>query len=94
MVAHDLRSPLSGISGISKMMLADDKVVEDNKEMFRLIEQSAESALRLISDLMHTNINSVEQYHFNPIELNKLVHQILQILVFTAKEKNIQSVRK
>jgi signal transduction histidine kinase len=88
-VAHDLRSPLSGISGISKMMLADDKVVEDNKEMFRLIEQSAESALRLISDLMHTNINSVEQYHFNPIELNKLVHQILQILVFTAKEKNI-----
>ena len=89
MVAHDLRSPLSGISGISKMMLADDKVVEDNKEMFRLIEQSAESTLRLISDLMHTNINSVEQYHFNPIELNKLVHQILQILVFTAKEKNI-----
>ena len=88
-VAHDLRSPLSGISGISKMMLADDKVVEDNKEMFRLIEQSAESTLRLISDLMHTNINSVEQYHFNPIELNKLVHQILQILVFTAKEKNI-----
>lgn len=88
-VAHDLRSPLSGISGISKMMLADDKVVEDNKEMFRLIEQSAESTLRLISDLMHTNINSVEQYHFNAIELNKLVHQILQILVFTAKEKNI-----
>ena len=88
-VAHDLRSPLSGISGISKMMLADDKVVEDNKEMFRLIEQSAESTLRLISDLMHTNINSVEQYQFQDIELNKLVHQILQLLVFTAKEKNI-----
>lgn len=88
-VAHDLRSPLSGISGISKMMLADEKVVEDNKEMFRLIEQSAESTLRLISDLMHTNISSAEQYHFNAIELNKLVHQILQILVFTAKEKNI-----
>ncbi|MDP3394888.1 sensor histidine kinase KdpD [Sediminibacterium sp.] len=88
-VAHDLRSPLSGISGISKMMLADDKVVEDNKEMFRLIEQSAESTLRLITDLMHTNINSAEQYQFQEIELNKLVQQILQILVFTAKEKNI-----
>lgn len=88
-VAHDLRSPLSGISGISKMMLADEKVVEDNKEMFRLIEQSAESTLRLITDLMHTNINSAEQYQFQEIELNKLVQQILQILVFTAKEKNI-----
>ena len=88
-VAHDLRSPLSGIAGISKMMLADDKVVEDNKEMFKLIEQSAESTLRLINDLMHTNINSVEQYQFQDIELNKLVQQILQMLVFTAKEKNI-----
>lgn len=88
-VAHDLRSPLSGIAGISKMMLADDKVVEDNKEMLKLIEQSAESTLRLINDLMHTNINSVEQYQFQDIELNKLVQQILQMLVFTAKEKNI-----
>lgn len=88
-VAHDLRSPLSGIAGISKMMLADDKVVEDNKEMFKLIEQSAESTLRLINDLMHTNINSVDQYQFQEIELNKLVQQILQMLVFTAKEKNI-----
>jgi len=88
-VAHDLRSPLSGIAGISKMMLADDKVVEDNKEMFKLIEQSAESTLRLINDLMHTNINSVEQYQFQEIDMNKLVQQILQMLVFTAKEKNI-----
>lgn len=88
-VAHDLRSPLSGISGISKMMLSDDKVVEDNKEMFRLIEQSAESTLRLITDLMHTNINAADQYQFQDFELNKLVHQSLQLLVFTAKEKNI-----
>jgi signal transduction histidine kinase len=71
------------------MMLADANVVEDNKEMFRLIEQSAESTLRLITDLMHTNINSAEQYQFQEIELNKLVQQILQILVFTEKEKNI-----
>jgi signal transduction histidine kinase len=71
------------------MMLADANVVEDNKEMFRLIEQSAESTLRLITDLMHTNINSAEQYQFKEIELNKLVQQILQILVFTEKEKNI-----
>lgn len=88
-VAHDLRSPLSGISGISKMMLADDKLIDSTKEMFKLIEHSAESTIRLISDLMQTNINSADQYQFKPIELNKLLRQSLQILVFTAKEKNI-----
>jgi signal transduction histidine kinase len=88
-VAHDLRSPLSGISGISKMMLADDKLTDSTKEMFKLIEHSAESTIRLISDLMQTNINSADQYQFKPIELNKLLRQSLQILVFTAKGKNI-----
>jgi signal transduction histidine kinase len=88
-VAHDLRSPLSGISGISKIMLTDDTTNEHSKEMFRLIEQNAESTLRLINDLMQTNINSVEQYQFQEISLNKLLQQSLQILVFTAKEKQI-----
>ncbi len=88
-VAHDLRSPLSGILGISKMMLADDKLLDSTKDMFELIEHSAESTIRLISDLMQTNINSVDQYQFKPIELNKLLSQSLQMLVFTAKEKNI-----
>lgn len=88
-VAHDLRSPLSGISGISKIMLADNRGVENSKEMFRLIEQSAESTLRLISDLMQTNLNSVEDYQPKVIELNKLVQESLQMLVFSAKEKEI-----
>jgi signal transduction histidine kinase len=88
-VAHDLRSPLSGISGISKIMLIDEKVPNESKEMFRLIEQSAESTLRLISDLMQTNLNSIDDYQPKAIELNKILHQSLQMLVFSAKEKEI-----
>lgn len=38
---------------------------------------------------MQTNINSADQYQFQPIELNKLVAQSLQMLAFTVKEKNI-----
>ncbi|WP_439507020.1 sensor histidine kinase [Sediminibacterium sp.] len=88
-VAHDLRSPLSGIAGISKMMISDDNISENSKEMFSLIEQNASSTLRLINDLMQTNISSVDQYQFEEIELNKLIQHSLQILVFTAKEKQI-----
>lgn len=89
-VAHDLRSPLSGISGISKMMLMDEKLDENSKEMFQLIEQSASSSLRLIGDLMQTNISVEEHYQFKPIEFNKLIRQSLQILYFTANEKGIE----
>lgn len=88
-VAHDLRTPLSGISGISKIMISDANVPESSKDMFRLVDQSAESSLRLISDLMQTNMHSIEQYHIQQITLNTLVKQTLQILVFTAKEKEI-----
>ncbi len=88
-VAHDLRSPLNGISGISKMMLSDDNLIDSSKELLKLIEQSAESTLRLISDLMETNITLLDHYNFQLIDLNKLVNQSLQILVFTAKEKSI-----
>lgn len=89
-VAHDLRSPLSGISGISKLMLMDEKLDDNSKEMFQLIEQSASSSLRLIGDLMQTNISVEEQYHFKQVDLNKLIRQSLQILFFTAKEKGIE----
>lgn len=88
-VAHDLRSPLSGISGISKMMLMDEKLDDNSKEMFQLIDQSASSSLRLIGDLMQTNISVEEHYHFKQVDLNKLISQSLQILFFTAKEKGI-----
>lgn len=89
-VAHDLRSPLSGISGISKLMLTDEKLDDNSKEMFQLIEQSASSSLRLIGDLMQTNISVEEHYQFKQVDLNKLIRQSIQILSFTAKEKQIE----
>ena len=72
------------------MMLTDDKIDENSREMFQLIEQSASSSLRLIGDLMQTNISVEEHYHFKQVELNKLIHQSLQILFFSAKEKGIE----
>ncbi|BDQ10821.1 sensor histidine kinase [Sediminibacterium sp. TEGAF015] len=89
-VAHDLRSPLSGISGISRMMLTDENLDDNSKEMFQLIEQSASSSLRLIGDLMQTNMSVDEYYQLKHIELNKLIRQSLQILFYTAKEKGIE----
>lgn len=88
-VAHDLRSPLSGISGISKVMLADNNVPDESKEMFKLIEQSAESTLRLINELLQTNINSIDQYQFQVLSINQLLKDSIQILSFAAKEKDI-----
>ena len=71
-------------------MLMDEKLDENSKEMFQLIEQSASSSLRLIGDLMQTNISVEEHYQFKPIEFNKLIRQSLQILYFTANEKGIE----
>ncbi len=57
-VSHEIRTPLNAIVGFSRL-LADPRVPEKNKKEFiRYIEQSSESLLRLINDIL--DISKIE----------------------------------
>ena len=88
-VAHDLRSPISNISSLSKLILQDIQTEEEKKELLKMIEYSSDRSLNLINDLLHTNSSILQSMILQPVDLNQLLRQCHQMLVFRANEKNI-----
>ncbi|MGF1666475.1 MAG: sensor histidine kinase [Acidimicrobiia bacterium] len=54
MVAHELRSPLTGITGFTQLLHSDWKVMDDDQiqEFLGLVNGQAEELMRLIDDLL------------------------------------------
>jgi signal transduction histidine kinase len=89
-VAHDLRSPISNIASISKMMLADNRLEKEQNELLKLIEYSSDSSLYLINELLQNNNIILQPYLVNEVNMNPLIFQWLQSIRFRANEKKIR----
>lgn len=88
-VAHDLRSPISNISGITKLMQLDEISTEEKEKFLRLIEHSSHTALDLINELLQ---HSDAQVRFNLLKhtaINQLIMSWVPGLQFRANEKQI-----
>lgn len=89
-VAHDLRSPINNISAISQLMLADEKLSADQKELMTLIQHSARSSLVLINDLLKKTDALNDNMQLQRTDLNTLVTQTVALLELTAAKKDIR----
>lgn len=92
-VAHDLKNPLSGIMGVSEMMINDlsdcGKVeIEDN---LRLINSTAESTYKLLENLLEWSMSQTGLMKYKPqnIELAQLIKDKISDFTAAAKSKNI-----
>lgn len=93
MVVHDLRNPISGIKGISSMILADGGLKEEQKNMIRLVHESSDNALELINELMESNVlEELENRHKSKkkeaTEIRPFLKGCVEVLQFRAREKN------
>lgn len=89
-VAHDLRSPINNISAISQVMLADEKLSTDQKELMTLIKHSSSSSLVLINDLLKKTDALNDILQLQRTDLNALVTQTVALLEITAAKKDIR----
>lgn len=89
-VAHDLRSPISSIAGITKLILMDDNLTSEQRELLQLAEHSSSNTIGLINDLLQTNLKEVHAYKFVKADLNEVLHQSVRLLEFNASDKKIQ----
>ena len=90
-MAHDLRSPLAGITGITDILLNDRTIDENEKrEMLTLIQSSSNNSLSMITELLSSSSN-LEQKELVKEEINiiELLKQCTELLKFKANEKNI-----
>lgn len=88
-VAHDLRSPISNISGITKLMQLDKISLEEKEKFLRLIEHSSHAALDLINDLLQNSDTQVRVSLLKHAALNQLIMSWVPGLQFRANDKQI-----
>lgn len=89
-VAHDLRTPISNISGITKLMQADEIPKEEQQKFFALIDHASHSALMLINDLLQHNENNSADGQLKTVELNQQLSEWYPSFEFRARQKKIR----
>ena len=87
-VSHDLKAPLRGIDGYSRLLVEDyaDKLDEEGLQFLNNIRQSAGQMNRLIDDLLA--YSRMERRDLNPAPLN--VRQLIDELLFE-REREISA---
>jgi signal transduction histidine kinase len=87
-MAHDLRNPLSGMTGIAAMLLEGDEFSEDSKHMLKLIETTGAHTMEMINELLKTGLaDENELIEKQSIDIRALLFDSVELLQFRADEK-------
>lgn len=92
MVSHDIKNPLTGIIGMTKILLDDDEIeAEERKEILGLIDQSAEKLFNLVKEILDKESNSaeLEQIDIKDVDIIDLCTRLIKQLKQKAAAKNI-----
>lgn len=89
-VAHDLKSPLNRIKGISDIMELEQTVREDQKMYMTLIRNATQSGLDLITDLLDVHmLEENVQPNYTTFDLSKFLLDKINSFTPEAESKNI-----
>jgi len=87
--AHDLRSPISGITSLAALMLEEPGRTEEDRVMLELIRTSGQNSLELVSELLQLHTDA-EEMKKEPVELSQLLQYCVELLRFQAENKGQQ----
>lgn len=92
-MAHDLRNPLSGMTGLASVLLAEDDFSNDNRHMLQLIESTGIHSMEMIGELLKTGLaDETEPIVTGLVDLKALLYESVELLRFKAMEKNQQII--
>ncbi len=91
LLSHDLRSPLSGIRGLARILQTDESGnPETVREFAQLIENSITNILPIIDELTFMSHFSAGQLIKKQCDLEQLLQNVLNLLDPLISKKNIQ----
>ena len=89
-VGHEIRTPMTGILGMVRLLL-DTKLTKEQKDYTRTIQDSGESMLALLNDIL--DFEKIEQGKMNiesiSFDLNRLVDSVINLMSGHASQKGI-----
>lgn len=86
-LAHEINNPLSIISGYVQMLLMDEHVNSEIKEISKIIEKQVKRASNIADKLLHFSKRT--DFEIKEVDLNQLVENILILLEHQLKRFNI-----
>lgn len=90
-MAHDLRTPLSGIIGLASAINEDADLNSDNRHMVQLIESTGTRTLDMIDELLKTGLSDEkENLDKKPVDVKMLLSDLIEVLQFKADEKDLK----
>ncbi len=88
-MAHDLKSPLSGITGLVAVLLDDHVFTEEQTYMLKLIESTGTHSIEMINGLLKSGLtDDQEKLSTEPVDLRALIAESVELLQFRADEKH------
>ncbi|RZL20032.1 MAG: HAMP domain-containing histidine kinase [Pedobacter sp.] len=86
-IAHDLRSPIAATVSIANLLLDQQHLNAEDKEMLEMMKSSNVQSLDMINDLLNIN-TSIGGLKKERVEIQLLLHECVEMLKFKAEEKN------
>ena len=92
MVAHELRSPLTSISGFAELLLSDGESTEDVQEYANIIRDEANRLANLVNKFLDITKIEAGRMDYIPtlIPIKEILDDTLHIAVIQAQKKNIK----
>ncbi len=95
-IAHDLRSPFVGLVGLTDLLHAHFKEMDEEKIIYYLkhANESAHNVYKLLETLLQWSKTQTGKMEFKPepIDLRDLIHESLELATVSAKNKNISLI--
>ncbi len=93
-MAHDLRNPLWGITGLATMLLdEEEKLSDDSRQALKLIESTGSNTMDMINELLKSGLDDEnEAIVVEETDLKKLLFDSVELLRFKAKAKKQEIV--
>jgi PAS domain S-box-containing protein len=97
-IAHDLKSPFTGIHGFSNI-LADQikqKDYDNIEEYAEIIQYSSQKAIDLLMNLVDWSRSQSGRMDFNPrtMDIISIIHEVIELLKISALQKSILLTKK
>ncbi len=89
-LAHDLRSPLSNVISISRIMRQQGNLTLEQLKWLDFIESSSQNSNALVNELLQSNELLSQPDKYESIDLNKLVEAVVEMAIVNSKEKELQ----
>jgi signal transduction histidine kinase/ActR/RegA family two-component response regulator len=93
-MSHEIRTPMNGILGMAQLILMDEKLDGDIKEHVRIINDSGQTLLTLLNDIL--DLSKVEagklQLSYAPFSPQQLIDETASLFAQSAHEKGLELI--